>query len=288
MRMRSHPTALVLAFAMLLIHSWTPATAIIIRHDRDAQQFQDLARRFPATAFIRSAGPAQQLRGTGTLIAPHWILTAAHVAAYTALSDVAEVSGTTSIIDRVILHPDWRTNADLKHDIALFHLKSPVTEVVPANLYTATDEAGMFVTFVGRGTIGTGLTGDTRKEDWRQRVAAIGRGSVGAGLIGDTGKEEWRLRAATNRVEKTDGPFLQFRFDAPEDANVTDLEGISGSGDSGGPAYLERSGTLYVIGVSSWQDTKPTNRQEGRYGVLEYYLRVSYFADWIRSRVEDR
>jgi hypothetical protein len=54
-------------------------------------------------------------------------------------------------------------------------------------------------------------------------------------------QEDRRLRAATNRVEKADGPFLQFRFDAPEDPNVTDLEGISGPGDSGGPAYIERA-----------------------------------------------
>jgi hypothetical protein len=54
-------------------------------------------------------------------------------------------------------------------------------------------------------------------------------------------QEDRRLRAATNRVEKADGPFLQLRFDAPEDPNVTDLEGISRPGDSGGPAYIERA-----------------------------------------------
>jgi hypothetical protein len=42
------------------------------------------------------------------------------------------------------------------------------------------------------------------------------------------------------------------------------------------------------LGVSFWQDAKPTNHQGGRYGVFEYYLRVSYFAEWIRSKLNCR
>jgi hypothetical protein len=247
--------------AMWLSGSAVPATAIVMRHDRAQQQFRDLAGGFPTTAVLLSGEFTPRLRGTGTLIAPYWILTAAHVAAHVAVGDVAEVSGKTVMVDRVILHRDWHHDTDLKSDIALVHLKSPMTHVAPANLYTGTDEAGMFVTFVGPGSIGTGLSGDTRRAD-RQ------------------------LRGATNRVEKADTPFLQFRFDAPEDASATDLEGISGKGDSGGPAYIERAGKLYVIGVSSWQDTKPANRQEGRYGVLEYYIRVSDFIAWITSTMQ--
>jgi secreted trypsin-like serine protease len=241
----------------------SPSAAIIMRHDRDDQQFLELARQFPPTASIRPAGATRGTRGMGTLIAPQWILTAAHVAVNTRPGDLAEVSGIIATIDEVILHPDWHQVADLKSDIALLRLKSAIPQVIAAEIHTQTDEAGMFVTFVGRGSTGTGLTGDTGQSD--------------------TG-----LRAATNRVAKADGSFLQFRFDAPEDSEITHLEGISGSGDSGGAAYLERAGKLYVIGVSSWQDTKPTNRQQGRYGVVEYYVRVSLFADWIRATIAGR
>jgi secreted trypsin-like serine protease len=76
---------------------------------------------------------------------------------------------------------------------------------------------------------------------------------------------------------------LQFRFDAPGDAGTTALEGISGEGDSGGPAYFERDRVVYVVGVSSGQDPRPADGHVGHYGVLEYYPRVSAYADWIHS-----
>ena len=155
-----------------------------------------------------------------------------------------------------MLHPGWHREADLQVDIAMVRLAQPVDGCAPVRLYTGTDEAGLVVTFVGRGAKGTGLTG-----------------VEGGGWDG-------QLRAATNRVERADGPLLQFRFDAPGDAGVTAMEGISGEADSGGPAYVEQEGT---IGVSSHQDARPAGRKRGAYGVLEYYSRVSYFADWIRA-----
>jgi secreted trypsin-like serine protease len=86
-------------------------------------------------------------------------------------------------------------------------------------------------------------------------------------------------------VEKAEDPYLRFRFDAPQDPGVTQLEGISGVGDSGGPAYIERGGVVYVIGVSSAQDARPAGKKEGHYGVLEYYPRVSFFAGWIQETI---
>lgn len=89
------------------------------------------------------------------------------------------------------------------------------------------------------------------------------------------------LRATNNVVDRAVESFLVFDFDAPPDG--ADLEGISGPGDSGGPAYLVKpDGTIFVAGVSSGQDSRKTGK-EGVYGVTEYYARVSSYAGWIDS-----
>lgn len=247
-------------FAVLLAAALLPLSsdAIVVRHDRDDAAFVELAQRYPCTVAFQDRDPAA-LAGTGTLIAPQWVLTAAHVAATLGSRSVAEIDTREYPLERIVLHPQWRSDADLKVDIALVHLARTVEGCTPVSLYTGTDEVGLEVTFVGRGDAGTGLTGP--------------------------GGREWDglARAATNRVTRADGPLLQFRFDAPQEVGVTALEGISGAGDSGGPAYVERDGVLFTIGVSSGQDTRPAGGKRGTYGVLEYYPRVSYFAEWVRD-----
>ncbi|HUR21678.1 MAG TPA: trypsin-like serine protease [Vicinamibacterales bacterium] len=241
-----------------------PVAAIVMRHDRDEQAFKDLARKFPATVTLHTSSNRAVLTGMGTLIHPRWVVTAAHVTDDLAPGDLANVGGATYEIEAIIKHPDWRGATsweNLRKDIAMLRLRTAVAGVAPVNLYTGSDEAGMSVTFVGMGSFGTGLTGPVA--------------------------ETPTMRAATNRVEKTDGSFLQFRFDAPGDPGTTPLEGISGEGDSGGPAYIERDGIVYLIGVGSAQDSRPAGKKIGHYGVLEYYPRVSYFAEWIQATVSE-
>ena len=249
-----------IAAAICLAFCATPVAGIVVRHDVDESRFLALAERFGSIVADVSCGDGScGLGAESTLIDSKWLLTAAHVANDLKPGDPAKIGDRIYRIDRVVLNPDWHRESDVRVDIALVHLAEPVTGVTPARLYTDTDEVGLIVTFVGRGGTGTGLTGPV--------------------------EEDLRLRAATNRVERLayDGSVLRFRFDAPGDADVTELEGISGTGDSGGPAFLERDGVLYVIGVSTAQSARPTNGQRGRYGVLEFYTRVSAYAAWIRS-----
>lgn len=233
-----------------------------MRHDRAEERYLALGEKYPSTVTVQSAYDNIGYGGEGTLIEKSWILTAAHVAADLRPDDVAVAGGKRFMIDRIIVHPEWHKVADLKRDIALIHLATPIEGIEPAALYTHTDEQGQAVTFAGRGGHGSGLTGPIH--DW-----------------------DGKLRGATNTVEMAEDPYLRFRFDEPGSAQATDLEGISGPGDSGGPAYIDKRHKLYVAGVGSWQDNKPTQRQKGRYGVYEYYLRVSFFADWIRRIIAD-
>jgi secreted trypsin-like serine protease len=247
---------------LVLLMAPRPADAIVMRHDRDEQTFINLASRFTATVTFRTSADRAVLAGMGTLIHPRWVLTAAHVADNLKAGDQVGLSGKTYEIEAVIKHPEWRGATsweNLRMDIALIRLRAAVADVVPAHIYTRSDEAGMSATFVGMGSYGTGITGPIA--------------------------ENSTMRAATNRVEKSDGSLLQFRFDSPDDVGTTPLEGICGEGDSGGPAFIERDGIVYLIGVSSAQDSRPADRKVGHYGVLEYYVRVSHFADWILATI---
>jgi hypothetical protein len=137
--------------------------------------------------------------------------------------------------------------------MALLELDRPVEGVAPILPYEDFDELGQIVTFVGRGDTGTGLTGPTTQDH--------------------------KLRAATNRIERVEGGTLIFRFDAPGDEGVTPLEGISGPGDSGGPALIETADGPRVAGLS----VASSGRPKGRYGALEFYSRVSPQVMWIRE-----
>ena len=75
--------------------------------------------------------------------------------------------------------------------------------------------------------------------------------------------------------------WLKFLFDEPVKALL--LEGISGPGDSGGPAVIKMHGQWWLLGVSAWQNSQATNWQKGKYKVVEYYSRISTFSLWLEE-----
>ena len=103
------------------------------------------------------------------------------------------------------------------------------------------------------------------------------------------------MRHATNTINHVDDALIGFTFNAPKDDAVTMLEGISGDGDSGGPAFmceelaldpgglLSCTGQITLLGVSSFQFSEDEPYQQGVYGVFERYARISSHADWIET-----
>lgn len=242
-----------------------PAQAIVIRHDRDDRLYIELAKKFPATVIFHIQNSDFGMDGMGTLIDDRWVLTAGHIVAELKPGDIAEIGGSRYEIEKLVQHPLWRgikSWDDVQHDIALVRLRTAVHDIEPAHLYSKSDEAGLTLTIAGAGRFGNGLTGP---------------------MVDDV-----TMRAATNRVLRVEGTQLVFRFDAPDDPDVTPLEGICGDGDSGNPAYLESNGKIYVVGVGSAQDSRPVERKLGHYGVLELYPRVSAFVPWIRRVLKSR
>ena len=231
------------------------ADAIVRRHDRDDTAYQELARAPQWRAAVGVAGIA-----VGTLIDESWVVTAAHATELIGpFSRVVRVDGRLYPVDAVWTHAGYDGN-DAGNDIALLHLARPVKEVPPAPVYTGGDEEGREVIFVGNGQPGTGLTGPMA--------------------------EETRLwRAARNRISAARGTTLQFNFDAPPGGE--DLEGISGPGDSGGPAFIEKDGRTFVAGISA-NNLPGTGTGLCTYGTLEVYCRVSAKLGWIADAREGR
>jgi TonB family protein len=224
--------------------------AIVIRHDVDPDMYQVKQTQYPSVVDLNFL--------TGTLIAPQWVLTASHGTPYMPSNQEIIINQQKYYVQYIIEHPDYNKD-DLDHDIALLKLDRPVVNVISTDIYSLADEKGQHVWFVGRGDIGNGR-------------------------IGITGSTK-TLRHAENIIESTDGVWLTFDFDSPKN-NALALEGISGPGDSGGPAFVNTPAGLKVAGVSSHQ--RDNNNGEGLYGVKEYYTRTSAHKQWIASTIDKK
>ena len=126
------------------------------------------------------------------------------------------------------------------------------------------------------------VTDDPAKFDaGKEKIILVGGGLSGTGESGPE-VEDGRMRAATNVVDSIFGQYFTFTFSPPDDPTATDLEGIGGPGDSGGPAFIRRRGRLDLLGVSSL-NSRGDAAGPSRYRSTEVYARVAPNAAWIRS-----
>lgn len=242
----------------LLAISFT-AKSIVIRHDVDDSEYKELAKSDNSTVTFYGIYKGEDVvSGTGAIIADRWVVTAAHVAKYLARSGKVQFKDNFYEIEDVVRHPLWQ-DQQFPNDIALVKLTSAFKNATIAKLYDSSNEKGKTAIFVGRGDHGNGIDG----------------------VVGS----DKALRAAKNVVTGVKEQWLQFVFDRGE--NALALEGISGPGDSGGPAFITLDDSIFIIGVSSWQNTEATNWQEGKYGAIEHYSRISYFRNWIKQTIAD-
>lgn len=257
----------ILLILPILLSVSVPANAIVVRHDKNAKQYLANPDDYKSV-FILLRSTTDAPICSATLISESWALTAGHCVSMSmfkeALREIrgieVEVGGVKRFIDKAVAYPNWVREQDPKGpDLALVHFKDPITDIKPTPLYINKDEVGKVVTIVGWGGTGTGTSG----------LEVVDR----------------TFRVAQNRVVETLNHTLSWKFDDPRDeaAKALELEGVSGPGDSGGPAFTETPEGLAIVGVSSGQYSFGFERRH--YGVVEYYIRVSSFIDWIEKTV---
>jgi hypothetical protein len=198
-------------------------------------------RRFQGVGIVRSSA----LSGTGTLIAPRWILTAKHVVQQ-AKEGSFFLEGTNVPITRFVPHP--------LADLALGELARPPESYPITPLWTFPTGTNQLVWLVGYGQHGE-FTG--KPEELSPRFQ--GR------------------YAARNRIEdflflEGIGDLLRIRYDAGNQA--VEHEGAVAPGDSGGPCFVDEGGRIYLAAIT-----------HGVHPPLEgfFFVRVRPYLRWIQS-----
>ncbi|WP_394746845.1 S1 family peptidase [Spongiimicrobium salis] len=261
---KTNAILLLLTMSLILVSfsykSSVKNSEMVTRHDKEDSEFIKLAEKFEKYMCHLNLPDCE-----GTIIADQWALTAAHCAIeivnkfrdgkkhFVIINDI-EIE-----VDKVVMNPYWIERQDEDADIALLHLKQKPLGALNAKLYTDNDELDKLVYMVGGGDKGNGLIGEN----------------------GNDGKQ----RGATNRIERVDKEWLYWTFDHPDTKTkyLTEFEGISGAGDSGGPAFILKDNEVYLAGISSGQD--PKGGDDGLYGVEEFYTRVSQYIQWINEEI---
>jgi Trypsin len=216
------------------------ANMIIIRQDVPDAEYRALALQpqfVPAARILVETGSGS---GSGVLVAPQWVVTAAHVVTpfVPAQLKVQLGDGLYRVI-RVVVHPQHALHngfAKAPFDQALLQLERP-SRIMPAEIDAQLPDTGVVATMVGYGVGGVGA-----------------RDSTGT------------LRAATNRIDQVGGNrgaiplganLLLMDFDVPghPEANVLGpvapepLEGMASGGDSGGGLFIQRNNRWVLTGT---------------------------------------
>lgn len=261
---------LLLALLALLA---SPSQAVVIRHDVDDAQYQVPAAEFRALVDLPN-------EGHGVLIAPQWVITAAHTIPQHAPLKQVQIDGTPRAVERTVVHEGYRPlpqelidqamqsgEAMLivaflasMDDLALIKLTAPVIDVPPAPLYPGNVRVGQTIKLIGKGATGNGVDG-----------------------YRPGGPNRTQLRRAYNTITSAYQRWFCYRFDDP--ASALPLEGALGNGDSGSPVLTRVDEQWQLSGLASWKvvEGNVLTAAYGVYGQVSCNVRLSHYRHWIEA-----
>jgi hypothetical protein len=270
--MKSGKGRFVLLFGILASAVLQPASVwgITIRDDQPDSSYLALATNVqyaPVGSFVNSWG----YTGSATLIAPDWVLTAAHNLT-AASSGTFTIDGTSYASTQLIGNPGWNSSNPFGgYDFGLVHLSTPVVGITPATLYTGSSDVGQIGTFVGFGFMGTGLTGWKTLDNQKRAMQNV--------IDGNFGNPSLVLGCDFDNPHTTaDNGF--------GDATPLTLEGCVAPGDSGGGVFITIGSQTYLEGVISFVAATDGNANSD-YGDASGFGRVSAFTPWIISTIPE-
>jgi len=326
---------------VLWIQRPTLAHAIGMRQDVKESTYLNLANNaadYPAGKFpdflpvaavgVIGKGGKFEIIGSGTLVAPEWVLTAAHVVLsdkrgedFEASMEVRfgpaasesvlrfRVSGVATPLPPDELRPLLRSGPRITegevvhaefHDLALLKLASPVPDITPAAFdETAEQLLGRLIYIAGFGDATTG--NNTKARTWtpadRKRAAEnvidreIMRNPYNADTVGGILLFDFDNGTDERNTLNLRSKSWEHLFgDGQSSPDPAALEGASYPGDSGGPAFARTADRWCVVGVSGYGTGFPPDRRRTsiQFGDILAYTRISPHAPWIRQQITPR
>jgi len=185
-------------------------------------------------------------RGGGTLIAPEYVVTAAHLVAGHDIGRLRfSVGATTYGVTNVAIHPNYapgHVGTDQGNDIAILRLNREVVDVEPSPLYRGSLEVGNDLTLVGFG-------------------AHPGDEHFGTKRVG------------TTPIDGITPHLLTWTYDDESEATTV-------PGDSGSPQFVQQGDGYYLASVASGG-----THQASALGDFAYNTRIDAYIDWIAAVV---